>query len=77
MKVLCLKFLYTNCIHVAHVHDIVPPPLVEASGIDEKWWKHEGVCVASLPTTMVMVAGLLVRLSSELSFLPSSPSGMC
>ena len=29
------------------------PPLVVASGIDEKTLKREGVCAASLPTTMV------------------------
>eukprot|EP01052_Picozoa_sp_SAG31_P068852 SAG31_NODE_27659_length_421_cov_0.996904_1_plen_133_part_10 len=28
------------------------PPLVVASGIDEKTLKREGVCAASLPTTM-------------------------
>lgn len=33
------------------------PPLVVASGIDEKTLKREGVCAASLPTTMgVLVA---------------------
>lgn len=37
------------------------PPLVVASGIDEKTLKREGVCAASLPTTMGMVAGLLVQ----------------
>lgn len=34
---------------------------VVASGIDEKTLKREGVCAASLPTTMGMVAGLLVQ----------------
>lgn len=33
------------------------PPLVVASGIDEKTLKREGVCAASLPTTMGIVAG--------------------
>ena len=28
------------------------PPLVVASGIDERTLKREGVCAASLPTTM-------------------------
>jgi ubiquitin-like modifier-activating enzyme 5 len=28
------------------------PPLVVASGIDERTLKPEGVCAASLPTTM-------------------------
>ncbi|GAQ91248.1 ubiquitin-like modifier activating enzyme [Klebsormidium nitens] len=37
------------------------PPLVVASGIDERTLKREGVCAASLPTTMGMVAGLLVQ----------------
>ncbi|KAJ3675772.1 hypothetical protein LUZ60_004814 [Juncus effusus] len=37
------------------------PPLVVASGIDEKTLKREGVCAASLPTTMGVVAGLLVQ----------------
>lgn len=37
------------------------PPLVVASSIDEKTLKREGVCAASLPTTMGIVAGLLVQ----------------
>eukprot|EP00731_Ephydatia_muelleri_P019460 Em0012g285a len=37
------------------------PPLVVASGIDEKTLKRDGVCAASLPTTMGVVAGLLVQ----------------
>lgn len=37
------------------------PPLVVASGIDEKTLKREGVCAASLPTTMGMVAGMLIQ----------------
>jgi ubiquitin-like modifier-activating enzyme 5 len=37
------------------------PPLVVATGIDEKTLKREGVCAASLPTTMGMVAGMLVQ----------------
>ena len=32
-----------------------------ASGIDEKTLKREGVCAASLPTTMGIVAGFLVQ----------------
>ena len=53
-----------------HVQTMVPgetacfacvPPLVVASGIDEKTLKREGVCAASLPTTMGMVAGMLVQ----------------
>lgn len=37
------------------------PPLVVASDIDESTLKREGVCAASLPTTMGMVAGMLVQ----------------
>ena len=37
------------------------PPLVVAQGIDESTLKREGVCAASLPTTMGIVAGLLVQ----------------
>merc|ERR1712020_204871 len=37
------------------------PPLVVASGIDEKTLKRDGVCAASLPTTMGIVAGFLVQ----------------
>lgn len=37
------------------------PPLVVASNIDERTLKKEGVCAASLPTTMAMVAGMLVQ----------------
>lgn len=43
------------------------PPLVVASGIDEKTLKREGVCAASLPTTMGIVAGFLVQ--NSLKFL--------
>jgi ubiquitin-like modifier-activating enzyme 5 len=41
--------------------------LVVASGVDEKTLKREGVCAASLPTTMGIVAGLLVQ--STLKYL--------
>ena len=37
------------------------PPLVVADKIDEKTLKREGVCAASLPTTMGIVAGFLVQ----------------
>lgn len=37
------------------------PPLVVATNTDEKTLKREGVCAASLPTTMGIVAGLLVQ----------------
>ncbi|XP_024531735.1 ubiquitin-like modifier-activating enzyme 5 isoform X1 [Selaginella moellendorffii] len=40
---------------------------VVASGIDERTLKREGVCAASLPTTMGIVAGLLVQ--STLKYL--------
>ena len=32
-----------------------------ASGVDERTLKREGVCAASLPTTMGIVAGFLVQ----------------
>jgi len=53
-----------------HIQLIIPgetacfacaPPLVVASNIDEKTLKKDGVCAASLPTTMGVVAGLLVQ----------------
>merc|ERR1719167_1347035 len=37
------------------------PPLVVASNIDEKTLKRDGVCAASFPTTMGIVAGFLVQ----------------
>ncbi|XP_066538560.1 ubiquitin-like modifier-activating enzyme 5 [Hoplias malabaricus] len=37
------------------------PPLVVAANIDEKTLKKDGVCAASLPTTMGVVAGILVQ----------------
>jgi len=37
------------------------PPLIVASGVDEKTLKREGVCAASLPTTMGITAGFLVQ----------------
>lgn len=43
------------------------PPLIVASSIDEKTLKREGVCAASLPTTMGIVAGFLVQ--NALKFL--------
>jgi ubiquitin-like modifier-activating enzyme 5 len=50
----------TACFHCA-------PPLVVASGIDEATLKRDGVCAASLPTTMAIIAGLLVQ--NALKFL--------
>ncbi|XP_063239203.1 ubiquitin-like modifier-activating enzyme 5 [Bacillus rossius redtenbacheri] len=53
-----------------HIQFIVPghsacfacaPPLVVASNIDERTLKRDGVCAASLPTTMGIVAGFLVQ----------------
>ncbi|XP_076826342.1 ubiquitin-like modifier-activating enzyme 5 isoform X2 [Brachyhypopomus gauderio] len=37
------------------------PPLVVAANIDERTLKKDGVCAASLPTTMGVVAGILVQ----------------
>lgn len=37
------------------------PPLILASNVDESTLKREGVCAASLPTTMGIVAGFLVQ----------------
>ncbi|KAG9509973.1 Notchless protein-like 1, partial [Fragariocoptes setiger] len=37
------------------------PPLVVAPRVDERTQKRDGVCAASLPTTMAIVAGLLVQ----------------
>ena len=64
-----LHLLYSRCQLVKGVVTIsslfpspqCAPPLVVASGIDEKTLKREGVCAASLPTTMAVVAGLLVQ----------------
>jgi len=46
------------------------PPLIVTSGISEKTLKREGVCAASLPTTMGLVAAILVQnvLKYTLSF---------
>ncbi|KAM9488052.1 ubiquitin-like modifier-activating enzyme 5 isoform 2-T2 [Clarias gariepinus] len=53
-----------------HIQLIIPgetacfacaPPLVVAANIDEKTLKRDGVCAASLPTTMGVVAGILVQ----------------
>ncbi|XP_066247036.1 ubiquitin-like modifier-activating enzyme 5 [Euwallacea similis] len=37
------------------------PPLIVASQIDESTLKRDGVCAASLPTTMGIIAGFLVQ----------------
>ena len=53
-----------------HIQALVPgrtacyacaPPLAVAAGVDEATLRREGVCAASLPTTMGIVAGLLVQ----------------
>lgn len=53
-----------------HIQFVIPgetacfacaPPLVVATNTDEKTLKREGVCAASLPTTMAVVAGFLVQ----------------
>lgn len=53
-----------------HIQFIIPgetacfgcaPPLIVASNIDEKTLKRDGVCAASLPTTMGIVAGFLAQ----------------
>ncbi|XP_011304656.1 ubiquitin-like modifier-activating enzyme 5 [Fopius arisanus] len=53
-----------------HIQFIIPgetacfacaPPLVVAANIDEKSLKREGVCAASLPTTMGIIAGFLTQ----------------
>ena len=53
-----------------HIQFIVPgitacfecvPPLIVASGVPESTLKREGVCAASLPTTMGLVSALLVQ----------------
>ena len=37
------------------------PPLIVATKADERALKRDGVCAASLPTTMGVVAGVLVQ----------------
>lgn len=53
-----------------HIQYIVPgvtacfqcaPPLIVATGVDERTLKRDGVCAASLPTTMAITAGCLVQ----------------
>eukprot|EP01120_Amphizonella_sp_Union-15-10_P003157 TRINITY_DN1351_c0_g1_i1.p1 TRINITY_DN1351_c0_g1~~TRINITY_DN1351_c0_g1_i1.p1 ORF type:complete len:417 (-),score=99.30 TRINITY_DN1351_c0_g1_i1:36-1124(-) len=59
-----------------HIQFIIPgrtacfecaPPLIVASGVDERTLKREGVCAASLPTTMGAISALLVQ--NALKFL--------
>lgn len=66
-----------------HIQTILPgetacfacvPPLVVAAGIDEKTLKREGVCAASLPTTMGIIAGLLVQAALKRLLGFGSPS---
>lgn len=40
---------------------VCAPPLVVAENIDERTLKREGVCAASLPTTIAVTAGILVQ----------------
>ncbi|XP_061122281.1 ubiquitin-like modifier-activating enzyme 5 isoform X2 [Syngnathus typhle] len=47
------------------------PPLVVAANIDEKTLKREGVCAASLPTTMGVVAGILVQNVLNMAMKPN------
>ncbi|KAL3113835.1 hypothetical protein niasHT_011510 [Heterodera trifolii] len=52
------------------------PPLVVASQIDERTLKKEGVCAASLPTTMAINAALFLLSSGEVTpFLGYSAAG--
>lgn len=53
-----------------HIQFIIPgetacfacaPPLIVASNINEKTLKRDGVCAASLPTTMGIIAGFLAQ----------------
>lgn len=53
------QFRETLFILISHFQ--CAPPLVVASKIDEKTLKKDGVCAASLPTTMGIVAGFLVQ----------------
>lgn len=48
-----------------HIQQIIPgetacfqcaPPLIVATGVDERTLKRQGVCAASLPTTMGITA---------------------
>ena len=48
-----------------------------ASGIDEKTLKREGVCAASLPTTMAVVAGMLVQNTLKLVSHDVGVTGVC
>ena len=49
------------CIYLSWYLLQCAPPLVVATKTDEKTLKREGVCAASLPTTMAVVAGFLVQ----------------
>lgn len=51
-----LFIVYINCIIIKCV-----PPLIVASKIDERTLKREGVCAASLPTTMAVIASFLAQ----------------
>ena len=66
----CKNKVFTMISRSGHIQFLKPgefacfaccPPLVVASNIDEKTLKRDGVCAASLPTTMGIVAGFLVQ----------------
>lgn len=59
--------MYSLIILLLYLNFQCAPPLIVASSIDEKTLKREGVCAASLPTTMGIVAGFLVQ--NALKFL--------
>lgn len=49
------------------------PPLIVASGISEKTLKREGVCAASLSTTMAITAGFLIQNALKFVFQKNFP----
>ena len=63
---LCVRWPFIIFIH-SYLNDCCCPllqcipPLVVATGIDERTLKREGVCAASLATTMGVVAGMLAQ----------------
>lgn len=60
----CVKLRQGCCASMRRFIPFPPqcaPPLVVAANIDERTLKREGVCAASLPTTMGVVAGILVQ----------------
>lgn len=57
----CSLSSYISLEDVLNIFQQCAPPLIVASGIDERTLKREGVCAASLPTTMSITAGMLVQ----------------